>query len=129
MEARRESLLVMSCALNPGVPAGTRKPRTPSSVRAQTTATSATLPSPIQRLAPSSTQSSPSRRAEVVIAPGLLPPPRSVSPKQPISSPAARPGSQRCFCSSEPNFAIAVIASEPCTETKVRQEVSPASSS
>ncbi len=60
---------------------------------------------------------------------GSLPAVGSVSPKQPISSPAAIPGSHRCFCSSEPNFAIALIASEPWTETKVRMPESPASSS
>src|SRR5918999_1354495 len=49
------------------MPGSTRKPLTwPSSVeRAQTTATSAIVPLPIQRLAPSITQVSPSRRARV----------------------------------------------------------------
>ena len=118
---------------------GTRKPRTAlppcpyspdgSSTRAQTTATSASDARPIQRFAPSSTQPSPSRRATVVIAAGSLPPCGSVSAKQPISSPAAMPGSQRCFCSSEPYLWIALIASDPCTDTKVRQPESAASSS
>ena len=92
-------------------------------------ATSAIEASPIQRLAPVSTQPSPSRTARVAMLAGSLPAVGSVSPKQPISSPAAMPGSHRCFCSSEPNFAIALIASEPCTETKVRMPESPASSS
>ena len=60
---------------------------------------------------------------------GSLPAVGSVSPKQPISSPVAIPGSQRCFCSSRPNLWIALIASEPCTQTKVRSPESPASSS
>ncbi len=50
-------------------------------------------------------------------------------PKQPITSPVAIRGSHSCFCASEPCFAIAVIAREPCTETKVRRPESPASSS
>ena len=45
----------------------------------------------------------------------------SVSPKQPIASPPASSGSQRSFCSSEPNAWIAFIASEPCTDTNVPQ--------
>ena len=60
---------------------------------------------------------------------GSLPAVGSVRPKQPISSPAAIPGSQRCFCSSEPNLWIALIAREPWTLTKVRTPESPASSS
>src|SRR5215213_8323320 len=43
----------------------------------------------------------------------------SVRPKQPIVSPRAMGGSHRSFCSSEPNLWIALIASEPCTDTKV----------
>ena len=93
-------------------------------------ATSAIEASPIQRLAPVSTQPRrPSRTAVVAMLAGSLPAVGSVSPKQPISSPAAIPGNHRCFCSSEPNFAIALIASEPWTETKVRMPESPASSS
>ena len=87
------------------------------------------LARPIQRLEPSITQPSPSRLAVVSIPAGSLPPLGSVSAKQPISSPAAMPGSQRCFCSSEPYLWIADIASEPCTDTKVRQPLSAASSS
>ena len=92
-------------------------------------ATSAIEASPIQRFAPLRTQPSPSRTARVAMLAGSLPAVGSVSPKQPISSPAAMPGSHRCFCSSEPNLTIALIASEPCTETKVRMPESPASSS
>ena len=53
----------------------------------------------------------------------------SVSPKQPIASPRAILGNHCCFCSSEPHVATALIASDPCTDTKVRSPESPASSS
>lgn len=101
----------------------------PSSVCAQTTATAATLPLVIHILRPVSTQSVPSRFAYVRIAAGSEPTSGSVRPKQPISSPAAMPGSQRCFCSSEPYFQIAYIAREPWTETSERIPESAASSS
>ena len=128
-----DSFCPIGVAVTPGVPAGTRKPRTPSSVLAQTTRTSATEASPIQRLAPSRIQPAsspvPSRRAKVVIDDGSEPAVGSVSAKQPISSPAAIRGSHSCFCSSEPHLWMAVMASEPCTETNVRIPESPASSS
>src|SRR5690606_19807705 len=118
-----------SGALNPGVSVGTMKPRMPSSVRAQTTATSATEPLVIHILVPSMTQSDPSRRARVRIPAGLDPKSGSVSPKQPTSSPAAMPGSQACFCSSEPYRQIAYMDSDPCTDTRLRTPESAASSS
>ena len=98
-------------------------------MRAQITATSATLPLVIHILVPFSTQSSPSRTARVRIEPGSEPESGSVRPKQPISSPAAMRGSHSCFCSSEPNRQIGNMASEPCTDTKLRAPESPASSS
>ena len=101
----------------------------PSSVFAHTTATSATPPFVIHIFAPFRTQSDPSRLAFVFIDDGSLPESGSVRPKQPMSSPAAMPGSQRSFCSSEPNFQIGNIASEPWTETKLRSPLSAASSS
>ena len=102
-DARSEILWWTSCALNPAMPFSTRNPRMPSSsVRAHTTATSASDPLVIHILVPEMTQSSPSRRARVRIEPGSEPESGSVSPKQPISSPSAMPGSQRCFCSSLP---------------------------
>src|ERR1700756_3125077 len=119
----------MVLAVNPAVLVGTRKPRIPSSVPAHTTATSATEPLVIHNLRPLSTQSEPSRRARVFIAAGSDPTSGSVSPKQPSRSPAAMAGSQCCFCSSEPKFQIANIASEPCTETIDRTPESAASSS
>ena len=74
----------------------------PSSVSAQTTATSEIEPFVIHILLPWMIQSEPSRRARVRIEPGSEPESGSVSPKQPIASPAAIRGSQSCFCSSEP---------------------------
>jgi hypothetical protein len=119
----------MSCVVKPGVPRGTRKPRTPSSVRAQTTATSAAEPFVIHIFDPCRIQSSPSRRARVRMEPGSDPESGSVRPKQPMASPAAIRGSHSCFCSSEPCRQIANIASDPWTETSDRSPESPASSS
>ena len=101
-DARRESLRWMLLATKPGVSVGTTKPRTPSSVTAHTTATSATPPLVIHILVPLSTQSSPSRRARVRMEEGSLPESGSVRPKQPMASPAAMAGSHSCFCSSLP---------------------------
>ena len=129
-DARSESFLWISGAENPGMSFSTRKPRiAPSSVLAQTTATSAIVPFVIHIFAPFRIQSEPSRRACVRIEPGSEPASGSVSPKQPIASPACIGGSQRSFCSSEPNFQIGYIASEPWTETALRTPASPASSS
>ena len=63
MEARIDSFGSIGVAVNPGVSVGTTKPRIPSSVCAQITATWAMEARPIHRLAPLSTQSEPSRRA------------------------------------------------------------------
>src|SRR5271157_6626889 len=117
----------MVLAVNPGVLVGTMKPRIPSSVAAHTIATSATEPLVIHILRPLITQSEPSCRARVFIAAGSDPTSGSVNPKQPSSSPAAMPGSQCCFCSSDPNFQIANIASDPCTDTIDRMPESAAS--
>src|SRR5690625_7641238 len=65
-------------------------------------AISAMLPLVIHIFAPLMIQSSPSRRARVFMLDGSEPPCDSVSPKQPMTSPAAILGNQRCFCSSEP---------------------------
>ena len=129
IEARMASFGSIGVAVNPGVSVGTRKPRTPSSVRAQMIAIPAMEASPIQRLAPSMTQPPPSRRAVVAMLPGSLPASGSVRPKQPMTSPAAIGGSQRCFWASVPNRWMAVMASDPCTLTKVRRPESPASTS
>src|ERR1700757_5017824 len=119
----------MVLAEKPGVSVGTMKPQIPSSVTAQTIATSATEPLVIHILRPLRIQSDPSRRARVVIDAGSDPASGSGRPKQPSSSPAALPGNPCCFCSSEPNSQIANIASEPCTDTIDRIPESAASSS
>src|SRR5215475_14822648 len=72
-EARSDSFRPTSRVPNPGVPRGTRNPRTPSSVRAHTTATSAQPPLVIHILVPDSTQPAPSRRAVVRMLPGSEP--------------------------------------------------------
>ena len=110
---------------------GRRNPRMPSSVCAQMTATSAIEASPIQRLAPVSTQSVRRRRGRrrSSCSPGRCRRWARSARSSRSARPSAIPGSHRCFCSSEPNLWIALIASEPCTETKVRRPESPASSS
>ena len=132
-DARSDILWWIVCAENPGVSVGTTKPRIPpcsSPAFAQTTATSATDPLVIHILAPSSTQSpGASRRAIVRMELGSEPESGSVNPKQPISSPAAIPGNHCCFCSSEPKAWMGNMASDPCTDTKLRTPESPASSS
>ena len=120
----------ISGAEKPGMPRSTMKPWiAPSSVRAQTIAMSAIVPFVIHIFAPFRTQSDPSRRACVRIEPGSDPASGSVRPKQPMASPVCIGGSQRSFCSSDPNFQIGNIASEPCTDTALRTPASPASSS
>ena len=101
----------------------------PSGVRAHTTAMSATDPLVIHILVPFSTQPVPFGLAVLAMPPGSLPWSGSVSPKQPIASPAAIRGSHSSFCSSEPYFQIGNMASEPCTETRLRRPASAASSS
>jgi len=66
-------LCFTSVALKPGVPFSTRKPRIPSGVFAQTTATSAIVPLVIHIFEPFRIQPPPSGRAEVAIAPGSDP--------------------------------------------------------
>ena len=127
-----ESFGVMSFAEKPAESVGTRKPRTgffSSSVRAHTTATSAMVARPIQRFSPFRTQSEPSFVANVFMLAGSEPAVGSVRPKHPIASPLAIRGSHSCFCSSDPKLEMALMASEPCTLTKVLKPESPASSS
>ena len=128
-EARSDPLCLISGAENPGVSAGTTKPRMPSSVRAHTTATSATVPLVIHIFRPDKTQSLPDRDAEVRIDAGSEPASGSVRPKQPRASPAAIRGSHSVLCASDPNFQMANMASEPCTDTSERSPESAASSS
>jgi hypothetical protein len=129
IDARSDSLCVMVRAAKPGVPAGTMNPAMPSSVRAQVIATSATVPLVIHIFDPLRIQSGPSRRAVVRMPAGFEPKSGSVSPKHPITSPVAIPGSHCLRCSSLPCRWIANIASEPCTDTRLRSPLSTASSS
>ncbi len=93
-------MCLISGAENPGLSVGTTNPRIPSSVCAHTTATPATDPLVIHILRPLSTQSPPgSRLAYVRMEAGSEPWSGSVSPKHPMTSPAAMRGSQFCFCS------------------------------
>ena len=88
------------------MPFSTTKPLTLSSAtsRAQMTTRSAKVPLPIHRLAPSSTHSSPSRRAVVSRPPATSEPPcGSVRPKAPIFSSRRMAGSHRSRCSAEPH--------------------------
>ena len=71
-------------------------------VLAQMMDTVACEPLVIHILVPFSTQPSLVSRAVVIMPPGLEPKSGSVSPKQPISWPEARSGSQCRFCSSDP---------------------------
>jgi hypothetical protein len=101
----------------------------PSSVRAQTSATSASVPLVIHVFSPSITQQSPTIFARVRMPAGFDPKSGSVSPKQPNASPLCRRGSQCCFCSSDPYVRMGYITSAPCTDTKLRSPESPRSSS
>src|SRR5690242_18258845 len=117
-------------AVKPRVPRGTRKPRIPSSVEAQTTAMSAIDPLVIHILEPDSFQSEPPlplRVAWVFMLDGSLPWSGSVSPKQPIAWPAAIRGSHSFFWSSEPYFQIGNMARDPWTDTRLRRPESAAS--
>jgi len=98
-------------------------------VRAHTTATSAMAPLVIHIFVPERTQPVPLGLALVVIPPGSEPWSGSVRPKQPSASPVAILGSHSSFCSSEPYRQIGYMASEPCTDTRLRRPVSAASSS
>ena len=72
-EARSDILCAMVLDEKPALSVGTMNPRMPSSLWAHTIAMSAIEPFVIHILRPSSTQSSPSRRARVRIEPGSDP--------------------------------------------------------
>ena len=72
-EARRDIFLWMFRVVKPRAPRGTRKPRMPSSVLAQTTAMSAMPPLVIHILEPLRTQSAPFRFAWVFMLDGSEP--------------------------------------------------------
>src|SRR6202012_288395 len=115
---RRASLPSISVAAKPGVPFPTTKPFTEPSPRsrAQMMIRSANVPFPIHRLAPLRTQRPPSRRAVVSSPPATSDPPcGSVSTTAAISPSRAIGGSQRCFCSSEPQRLMLPMASPVCT--------------
>ena len=92
-------------------------------------ATSLTLPFVIHIFVPESTQSSPSRRANVRIDPGSLPESGSLRPKHPMASPLVMRGNHSARCSSLPCVRMANIASALCTDTNDRKPESPASNS
>ena len=75
------------------------------------TATSAIEPFVIHIFEPFRTQPSPTFWARVFMPLGSDPWSASVSPKQPIASAFAIAGSQRRFCSSEPNAKIGYMTS------------------
>ena len=128
-EARNDSLRWTSAVWKPGAERSTTNPRTPSSLCAHTTATSAMPPFVIHIFEPFSTHPSERRVAVVRMEAGSLPASASVRPKHPMISPRAIRGSHRCFCSSDPKAQIGYIASEPWTEAKLRNPLSAASSS
>ena len=86
-------------------------------------------PLPIQRLCPSSTNASPSRRAVVSSSSESEPWSGSVNAKAPILSMVAMAGNHRAFCSSEPHIAMDSMASPACTPRKVPRLPSPRCSS
>ena len=128
-DARSDIFPLMSRASKPGRLVSTRKPRTPSSVCAQITASCASVPFVIQRFVPFSTQPLPFRTARVRMPETWLPKSGSVRPKQPIARPDTSSGSQRSFCASLPYVWIGYITSPPCTDANERSPESPRSSS
>src|SRR3989338_9012998 len=97
MEARSDSLFCIFTVRKPFVFVGTTKPRTPSVVCAQTTATCERLPFVIHIFEPVRRHRSPRRSAKVFIAAGSEPPSDSVKPKHPIFSPRPKAGNHVCF--------------------------------
>ena len=89
----------------------------------------ATVPLPIQRLRPSSTHSSPSRRAVVSRATTSEPWFGSVSAKAPSTSQAAIRGRYLARCSADPSIPMVVMASPECTAFNVLMLPSPRASS
>ena len=103
IEALKLNFPWRSLDVNPSIPFSKRNPlTTPSSSRAQTSATSAKEPFVIHILFPFITQSSPSLVQVVIIPPGLDPKLDSVNPKQPNRFPEPSPGNHFSFCSSDP---------------------------
>ena len=130
IDARIDSFGSIGVAVKPGVSVGTTNPRIPSSVCAQMTATSAIDASPIHRFAPVSTQSVPSRAAQVVMLAGSLP---AVGFGEPEAADQLARGH-----AGQPLLLLLLGAvlvrwrsspASPARETKVRRPESPASSS
>src|SRR5919198_340613 len=90
--------------------------RAPGSVCAKSTTTSACAPLVMKFFVPLTTHPSPSRTAAHLRFDASLPACGSESAKQPRSSPVARRGSQRRFCSSLPSESSAPHTSEFCTD-------------
>ena len=80
-------------------------------------------------LEPLITQSPPSKRAVVRVAPASDPPPGSVRPKAPSRRPAHRAGSQCWRCSSVPNRKIGIVPSETLSSRVIATEESTRASS
>src|SRR6184192_710674 len=91
---------------------------------ANTRASFETEPFEIHIFRPRSTHESPSRLAVVRSFVASLPTSGSVRPKHPMISPLQREGSQRCFCSSVPNFRMVISTSEIWTDRVVRTDES-----
>src|SRR5467141_322537 len=91
---------------------------------ANTSASFDTDPLEIHIFRPRSVHESPSRFALVRSFVASLPTSGSVRPKQPMTSPLQRDGSQRCFCSSVPNLRMVISTSEIWTDSVVRTDES-----
>ncbi len=102
-DARKANLPSIFGKLRPFAPRSRMKPRmTPSSVLAQTTAISAMGALVIQLFEPDSRNPPSTARARVTMLPGSEPWSGSVNPKQPTSSPEARPGKYLLRCAAVP---------------------------
>src|SRR5205823_9992448 len=123
------SLPWISWVVKPLLSVGTRKQARPrcffeGSVWAKIIATSAKLASEIHIFWPLIDQPPSVLVARVRRLAASEPVSGSVSPKQPSASPEHSRGSQRRFCSSEPQRSIEPQTSEVWTETTVRAEES-----
>ena len=80
-------------------------------------------------LLPLMTQLSPSRRAVVRVAPASVPPPGSVSPNAPISSPEVSRGSHSSFSSWDPKRWSGMAPSDTAASSVIATEESTRASS
>ena len=110
-EAHQPTFEYFAETVNPGVPDGTRIVEISGLPSSRVPVTAATATTPVidvpelvmNTLLPSITQSPPSSRARVRIAPATSePPPGSVRPNAPSTCPAHMRGSHSRFCSSDP---------------------------